>query len=182
VDQVFPSIVLIGMMGAGKSSVGRCLHRRTGLSLLDVDKLVASNFGLSIPKIFAEYGEKKFRDAETEVLRHLANREQAIIVTGGGVVLREENVGILKSHGVIVWLDGDEETLFCRASRNRNRPLLRTKNPRRTFSEILCDRRPVYENVADIRVDISALTNEEVTVAILTKFGRISRPRIVRPA
>ena len=168
------SIVLIGMMGAGKSSVGRCLHRRTGLALHDTDEIVAAKFGMSIPEIFDEHGEKKFRDAETEVLRRVRTEEQTIIITGGGIVLRKENVEILKRLGVIVWLDGDEETLFRRASRKRNRPLLQTKNPRKTFSQILGARRPLYANIADIRVGTSVLTDEEVAVAILAKLGRMN--------
>jgi shikimate kinase len=168
------SIVLIGMMGAGKSSVGWCLHRRTGLALRDTDEVVASNFGMSIPEIFAEHGEKKFRQMETEAIRHERTEEQKIIITGGGVVLRKENVEILKSHGVIVWLDGDEETLFGRASRKQNRPLLQTKNPRKAFSQILVARRPLYGNIADIRIDTSVLTVEEVAVAILAKLRRVN--------
>ena len=131
------SIVLVGMMGAGKSSVGRCLHSRTGLALHDTDEIVAANFGMSIPEIFAEHGEKQFREAETEALRRVRTEEPTIIITGGGIVLRKENVEIIKKQAVIVWLDGDEETLFARASRKQDRPLLRTKNPRRTFSQIL---------------------------------------------
>src|ERR1044072_3506638 len=98
------SIVLIGMMGAGKSCVGRSLHRRTGLVLRDIDEIVAANFGTSIPEIFAEHGENKFREAETEALRCTRTEEQTIIVTGGGIVLRKENVEILRSQAVIVWL------------------------------------------------------------------------------
>jgi shikimate kinase len=177
------SIVLIGMMGAGKSSVGACLRRRTGLGLLDTDEIVASNFGMSIPEIFAEHGEKKFREAETEALRRMQTEEQMIIITGGGIVLRKENVEILTSQAVIVWLDGDEETLFARASRKQNRPLLQTKNPRKTFSQILDARRPLYANIADIRVDTSVLTDEEVAVAILAKLRRInSKPESPIPA
>ena len=168
------SIVLVGMMGAGKSSVGACLRRRTGLGLLDTDEIVASNFGMSIPEIFAEHGEKKFREAETEALRRVRTEEQTIIITGGGIVLRKENVEILKSQAAIVWLDGDEETLFARASRKQNRPLLQTKDPRKTFSQILDARRPLYANVANIRVDTSVLTDEEVTVAILAKLRRMN--------
>ena len=169
------SIVLIGMMGAGKSSVGQCLHRRTGLALHDTDEIVASKFGMSIPEIFAEHGERKFRVAETEVLRSMRTEEQTIIITGGGIVLRKENVEILKSQAVIVWLDGDEETLFARASRKQNRPLLQTKNPREAFSQILGARRPLYANIADIRVDTSGLTDEEVAVAILSRLTRLHR-------
>jgi shikimate kinase len=168
------SIVLIGMMGAGKSSVGRCLHYRTGLALLDIDEVVASAFGMSIPEIFAEYGEKKFREAETEALRRMRTEERTIIITGGGIVVRNENAEILKRLGLIVWLDGDEETLFARAFRKQNRPLLQTKNPRKVFSEILGARRPIYAKFADIRVDTSVLTDEEVAVAILAKLRRVN--------
>jgi shikimate kinase len=90
------SIVLIGMMGAGKSSVGCCLQRRTKLALIDTDEIVASKFGISIPEIFSKYGEQTFREAETQVLREMAPAKQSIIVTGGGIVLREENVNFLK--------------------------------------------------------------------------------------
>ena len=169
------SIVLIGMMGAGKSSIGRCLHHRTGLALLDIDEVVVSKFGMSIPEIFAEHGEKKFREAETKEVCSLPTPEHKIIVTGGGIVLRNENVEALRHHGVIVWLDGDEESLFTRASRQRNRPLLETTNPRKSFSQILGARRPLYANIADIRVDTSVLTDEEVAVAILSKLTRFNR-------
>ena len=145
-----------------------------GLELLDIDEVVASNFGMSIPEIFAEHGEEKFREAETEALRRVRTEEQTIIVTGGGIVLRKENVEILKSQTVIVWLDGDEETLFARASRKQDRPLLQTKNPRKAFSQILRARRPLYANIADIRVDTSVLTDEEVAVAILAKLRRMN--------
>jgi shikimate kinase len=145
-----------------------------GLALLDIDEVVTSNFGMSIPEIFAEHGEKKFREAETEALRRVRTEEQTIIITGGGVVLRKENVEILRSQAAIVWLDGDEETLFARASRKQNRPLLQTKNPRKTFSQILDARRPLYANIANIRVDTSVLTDEEVAVAILAKLRRMN--------
>jgi shikimate kinase len=162
------------MMGAGKSSVGRCLRRRMGLELLDIDEVVASNFGMSIPEIFAEHGEEKFREAETEALRRVRTEEQTIIITGGGIVLRKENVEILKRQVAVVWLDADEETLFARASWKQNRPLLQTKNPRKTFSQILGARRPLYANIANIRVDTSVLTDEEVAVAILAKLRRMN--------
>jgi len=162
------------MMGAGKSSVGGCLHRRTGLALRDTDEIVAANFGMSIPEIFVQHGEKKFREAETEALRCMRTEEQTIIITGGGIVLRNENTEILKRLGVIVWLDGDEETLFARAVPKTDRPLLQTKNPRKAFSKILGSRRPLYANVADIRVDTSILTDEEVAVAILAKLKRMN--------
>lgn len=132
---------------------------------------------MSIPQIFAKHGEKKFRKAETEALRRVQTEEQKIIVTGGGVVLRKENVKILRKQGVIVWLDADEDTLFARASQKRNRPLLQTKNPRKDFSQILRARRSLYADIADVRIDTSVLTDEEVAVAILAKLRRINPKR-----
>jgi len=169
------SIVLIGMMGAGKSSVGCCLQRRTKLALLDTDEIVASKFGISIPEIFSKYGEQGFREAETQALRELTLAKQTIIVTGGGIVLREESVNLLKRLGIVAWLDGNAETLFERASRAKTRPLLQGNNPRGAFARIVKARLPLYASIADIRVDTSVLTDEEVAVAILSKLRKIGR-------
>jgi shikimate kinase len=175
VNQTGNAIVLIGMMGAGKSSVGRCLQRRTKLALLDTDEIVASKFGISIPEIFSKYGEQGFREAETQVLRELVPAKQTIIVTGGGIVLREENVNFLKRLGIVVWLDGNEKTLFERASRSGNRPLLDRENPPEAFARMLEARMPLYARIADIRVDTSVLTEEEAAVAISSKLRKIGR-------
>jgi shikimate kinase len=178
VNQANRSIVLIGMMGAGKSSVGRCLHERSTLALFDTDEIVTSKFGMPISKIFSKHGENKFREAETEALRALATSKPAIIVTGGGIVLRENNLDLLKRLGAVVWLEADEATLFNRASRTRNRPLLQCKNPRKVFTKMLQARLPLYAKIADIRVDTSVLTDEEVAVAILSKFKRYYRKSV----
>jgi shikimate kinase len=164
------SIVLIGFMGAGKSSIGRRLQQRTGLVRFDTDEIVASKFGMSIAEIFSKYGEERFREAETEVVRELPPAKQAIIVTGGGIVLREENVDLLKRLRAVVWLEADEETLFERASRKGDRPLLKTANPRETFSEMLRARTPLYAKMADVRVDTSAFTHDEVVDKILIEI------------
>jgi shikimate kinase len=171
------SIVLIGMMGAGKSSVGRCLQRRTGLARFDTDEIVSSKFGLSISEIFSTHGERRFREMEAQALVELAAGEATIIVTGGGIVLHQENVDLLKQLGTIVWLDANEETLFERASRRSNRPLLQTEDPRTTFSEMLRARAPHYAKVADIRVDTSALTRDEVADVILSKVKELVTTR-----
>src|SRR6266513_6319668 len=104
------SIVLVGMMGAGKSSVGVCLRRRARLKLFDTDEIVMSKFGMPISEIFSKHGENKFREAETKALQALATSEPVIIVTGGGIVLREENLDLLKRLGLVVWLQADEKT------------------------------------------------------------------------
>ena len=157
-------------MGAGKSSVGRCLQQRTGLARVDTDKIVSARLTYSIPEIFSRHGETRFRDAETRALRDLALDRQSIIVTGGGIVLRPENVDLLKRLGILVWLEADEETLFERATRKRDRPLLQTAHPRATFFELLQNRVPLYAKVADVRVDTSKLTCDEVADVILNKI------------
>jgi len=161
-------------MGAGKSSVGRALERRTGLARLDTDEAVAAQFGISIAEIFEKHGEEKFRDTETEMLRNLAPDRAAIIVTGGGIVVRAENVDFLKRLGTVVWLNSDETTLFERASRRNTRPLLQNDNPRAVFSELLRKRSPLYKAVADFEIDTSKLNHDEVAATILSKMEELS--------
>src|SRR4051812_29155812 len=166
------SIVLIGMMGAGKSSVGRCLQQLTGLQRIDTDELVAAQAGISIPEIFGRDGEEKFRESETAVLRELSTDRPAIIVTGGGMVLRPENVHLLKRLGIIVWLEAKEEVLFERASRRGNRPLLKTENPKEQFAKILETRGPIYERAAEIRIETTRHRHDEVAELILEEIEK----------
>jgi shikimate kinase len=167
------SIVLIGFMGAGKSSAGRALARRTGLPRFDTDEIVSARFGLAVTEIFAQFGEEQFRDAETEALRQLSSGTAAIIVTGGGIVLRPENVKILRELGSVISLEADEETLFRRIARRSTRPLLQTENPRATLVELLRKREPLYRQAADIRLDTSRLTHDEVAEAILKSMEKL---------
>ena len=157
-------------MGAGKSSVGRCLQRETGLARLDTDEILAAQFGIPIAEIFAMHGEEKFRDAESDVLRKLEPARPTIIVTGGGIILRAENVDLLKRLGTVVWLSADEAILFERVSRRDDRPLLQKENPREVFSTLFKTRDPLYAAAADIRVDTSAKSHEEVAETILNKL------------
>jgi shikimate kinase len=164
------SIVLIGMMGAGKSSVGRALQRRTGLACIDTDELIAAQFGISVAEIFKTHGEDKFRDGETQVIRKLAPDRPTIVTTGGGVVLRRENVDLLKKLGTVFWLSADEGTLFERASRRSERPLLLAENPREIFSELLRQREDLYAVAADFRIETARKSHDEVADAILSKL------------
>jgi shikimate kinase len=165
--------VLIGFMGTGKSSIGRTLARRTGLPRFDTDEIITAWFGLSVTEIFTRFGEEKFRTAETETLEQLTAAGPAIIVTGGGIVLRPANVKMLRALGKVVSLEADEETLFGRISRRATRPLLQTKDPRATMAELWRAREPLYRDAADIRVDTSQLNHEEVADAILGRIGKL---------
>ena len=171
------AIVLIGFMGAGKSSTGRTLARMTDLPRFDTDEMVAARFGLTISRIFEVHGEEKFREAETEALGRLSDKGEVIIVTGGGIVLRQENVALLHQLGTTIYLSADEETLFARISRRLTRPLLRTANPRATVTELLAARLPLYRAAADLEVDTSGLKHDEVARTILNRIEEHGRGR-----
>jgi shikimate kinase len=157
-------------MGSGKSSVGRELAARMRLPRYDTDEMIAARYGLSIAEIFAQHGEQAFRDAETEALSQVPDR-QLILVTGGGVILREDNVARLQLFGRIVHLTADADTLFERASRRTTRPLLQTENPRETLSAMLRVRLPLYAQVADFTIDTSKLRHEEVAEEIMEQIA-----------
>ena len=160
-------IALIGFMGAGKSAVGRELSRRTGWPRHDTDEMIRAQFGISIPDIFARHGELAFRDAETTLLKTLQPGLGGIVVTGGGIVLREENVRLLRRMGRIIWFDADEEILWQRASRHSTRPLLQTPDPRARFAELLRERVPLYQTATDYRINTSSSSIAEVTDEII---------------
>ncbi len=164
------SIVLIGFMGAGKSSVGRCLARITGLPCFDTDEMISRDVGMPIAEIFARHGEGTFRDAETEMLRRVQGERDAIIVTGGGIVLRAENVELIKRLGLVVHLDADEETFFRRLMLRSTRPLIQTENPRATAKRLLEERAPLYRAAAEMNLLTSNLTPQEVAEAILRRI------------
>jgi len=161
------AMVLIGFMGAGKSSVGQRLETGTGFSRFDTDEMIAAKFGLSVPRIFEMHGEDIFREAESEALHHLDPHEPSIVVTGGGIVLRTTNRELLQQLGTVVYLQADDETLFERISRRASRPLLRTEDPYATMKELLGRRLSLYEEIADLRIDTSRLNHDEVCDLIL---------------
>jgi len=154
-------------MGAGKSAVGRELSRRTGWPRHDTDEMIREQFGISIPDVFARHGEPAFRDAESALLKTLQRGLAGIVVTGGGIILREENVRLLRGMGRIVWLDADEEILWQRASRHSTRPLLQTPDPRARFTELLRERLRLYQTAADYRINTSSSSIAEVTNEIM---------------
>ncbi len=154
-------------MGVGKSLVGKALEQKTGLSRFDTDEITSSKLKMPIKEIFSTHGEEHFRNLETETLRSISLEKPAIIVTGGGIVLRAENVDLLRQLGTVVWLDADEKTLRMRIRSLSDRTLLQTANPGATLSELLAAREPLYRRAADLRVDVSQKQPEEVAELIL---------------
>ena len=145
------NIVMIGMMGAGKTAIGGELARRLHRPFADTDAEIERAAAMSIPEIFARDGEEFFRARESEVLGRVLATGNSVVSTGGGAWLRPENRARIGESGVSVWLDCDLETLWHRVRQRPTRPLLQTADPRGTLERLLAERRPAYE-LADIRV------------------------------
>jgi shikimate kinase len=160
------NVILIGFMGCGKTTLGVRLAGLLGFEFIDTDALIVQKAGCSIPEIFAKEGEEGFRKLETETLRELEGRQGLIISTGGGIVTRPENQEILRRLGVIVWITTSDILLWNRVRRNRDRPMLHTKNPRKTFLDLLHQRKPLYEGLADLVEDTRGLNPEESAYGI----------------
>ena len=137
-------------MGSGKSTVGRCLAALLKKDFVDSDEELEERCGADIPWIFDIEGEKGFRKRETAVLTDLSKRRNAIIATGGGAILAEENRKILRSTGFVVYLTADLDVLFNRVAKDKTRPLLQVPDPQRAYEEIFNKRDPLYRATADL--------------------------------
>ncbi|MEK4033008.1 3-dehydroquinate synthase [Methylocystis sp. IM3] len=147
------ALVFVGMMGSGKSAIGQRLAARLGLPFVDADaEIVAAAAGMTIPEIFAKYGERYFRDGERRVIMRLLNSGQIVLATGGGAFMDPRTRERIGERGVSIWLDADLKTLMKRVRRKNDRPLLHTDDPEETLRRLLETRRPIYEQ-ADIRVE-----------------------------
>lgn len=150
----FPgNIFLIGLMGAGKTSVGRFLAKRFGKTFYDCDQEIERRTGVKIPVIFEIENERGFRAREAAILRELVESHDIVLATGGGAVLTEENRRLLKQHGTVVYLRATLDELWRRTRHDRNRPLLQTADPRATLQQLLEQRDPLYRETAHIVVD-----------------------------
>ncbi|MBA7498515.1 MAG: AAA family ATPase [Clostridia bacterium] len=160
------NIVLTGFMGTGKSKIGKRLAERLGMSYLDTDELIEEREKDSVPAIFKKRGEEYFRRLETKVVKEVALLDNFVISTGGGVVLREGNIRLLKKNALIVCLFASPEVILKRTKGDDNRPLLGVNNQKKRIEELLALRKPYYEK-ADFRVDTSALDSEGVVEEII---------------
>jgi len=165
------NLVLIGFMGAGKSTVGRELERLGGFRLIDLDSVIVQLAGRSIPEIFATEGEARFRDYETSALGSLVGSHRAVIATGGGIIGREENWKVMRRLGPIVYLRAAWITLRRRLAGSQDRPLADAGQELRQVEELWLRRLPLYER-ADISVDTDDLNATGVAMTILQKIDR----------
>lgn len=144
-------LVLVGMMGAGKTTVGRRLANRLGRQFIDSDEEIERAAQMTIPEIFEQRGEVEFRAGEMRVIARLLKEEGIVLATGGGAFVNPDTRALVKDGAVSVWLKADIDVLFERVSRRSNRPLLKTANPRATLEKLIADRYPLYAE-ADVTV------------------------------
>ena len=156
------SVVLVGMMGAGKSTIGRRLAARLRLPFLDADiEIEAAHAGMTIPEIFATHGEPYFRDGEARVIARLLDGGPAVIATGGGAVMREETRNRIRDKAVSIWLKADIDVIMKRVRRRADRPLLQTEDPTGTVSRLLELREPLYAT-ADLTIGSRDVPHERI--------------------
>ena len=166
------NVILCGMMGAGKTTIGIKIAELTGRRWYDTDGLIVDKYG-KISDIFEYYGEAHFRRLETEIVRELVKKDHLVISTGGGLVLKKENNELLQENGKIVFLRATLETLAKRLKVDGERPLLQTstENIRDRLARLMKERAPVYEHVADYVVDVDGKAPEEIAKEIVAIVG-----------
>lgn len=147
------NIFLVGLMGAGKTTVGKLLAKRLKKTFFDSDREIQRRTGVAIPVIFEIEGESGFRSREAAVLQELTQLEDIVLATGGGAVLSLENRQLLSRRGTVVYLRATVDELWTRTRHDKNRPLLQTEDPRAKLEELLVQRDPLYREVADIIID-----------------------------
>jgi shikimate kinase len=144
------NIYLVGLMGAGKSTVGRRLARALKVPFKDSDHVIEASTGVQIPLIFEMEGEEGFRDREAKVIDELTQQGPMVLATGGGAVLRDENRAALMGRGYVIYLNASINHLLNRTKNDTQRPLLQAGDPRKTFERLMLDRDPLYRQVADL--------------------------------
>jgi shikimate kinase len=165
------SVYLVGMMGAGKTTVGRLLARRLKLRFLDSDHEIERRCGAAVPLIFDIEGEAGFRARESAVLAELAALEGVVLATGGGAVLAEENRRRLAATGAVVYLRAQPEDLYERVRQDRNRPLLATADPLARLRALYLERDPLYRSIADLVVDTGRQSVQTLVRTLIDELG-----------
>ena len=164
-----PNIVLVGFMGTGKTSVGQRLARRLGMTYVDTDDIIEQTAGRRITDIFNQHGELYFRELESDAVRKVSRLDNHVISTGGGVVLRAENLEFLKRNGVVFCLMATSEEIWARVKHETHRPLLKAPNPVKKIHEMLKDREAYYA-LADCMIRTDGVPIERVADKIIEVF------------
>ena len=174
------SVVLVGMMGAGKSSVGRRLAARLGIPFVDADTEIEQAAQMTIPEIFAKYGEAAFRSAEARVIARLLDSGPQVLATGGGAFMNPDTRVAIGAKGVSFWLIAEFDTLMRRIKRRHDRPLLHTDDPAATLRQLIDVRYPIYR-LADFTVQSREVPHEKIVDEIVVALSAAPLPRSAVP-
>lgn len=161
---------MIGLMGAGKTTIGRQLAKSLSVPFYDSDKAIEESTGVDIPTIFEFEGEEGFRDREQKMIQKLTQLHGIVLATGGGAILREENRKLLKDNGYIVYLQCSVDRILERTRRDTQRPLLKTDNPKERLRQLFEQREPLYLSCADFKIDTGVLKSKTVVSRILEEY------------
>lgn len=164
------SIVLIGFMATGKTTISKLLSKRLNRELVDTDKTIEEKIGMTISEIFEEYGEDEFRDIESRIVKELKDEEGLVISSGGGVCLREGNIRNIRENHKAILLEASSEVIFERVSRNSNRPVLKGKTDLASIEKIIEMRKPSYRRCAHIVIDTDSMTVLEIVDRIIEEL------------
>lgn len=175
------SVVLVGLMGAGKSSIGRRLAQRLGLPFVDADTEIEKAAGLTIPEIFEKHGEPYFRAGEVRVVSRILEAGPQVLATGGGAYMNPETRRRIAERGISLWLKADLDVLMKRVRRRADRPLLKADDPRAVLRRLMDERYPVYAE-ADLTVISRETSHEEIVEEVLARIAGHVFPQDVLPA
>jgi shikimate kinase len=163
-------IVLVGMMASGKTSIGRLLAQRLQIPFVDADHEIEVAAQMSVPEIFTKHGEADFRSGERRVIARLLREGPRVLATGGGAFMSAETRALIRERGISVWLKADAQTLFRRAKRRSNRPLLQTSDPEATIRQLMESRYPIYAE-ADVTVESTDGTHDETVDVVIAALA-----------
>jgi shikimate kinase len=164
------NLILVGMMGSGKTTMGKALARHLGKAFVDSDDEITKRTGVTVPHIFDVEGEAGFRQRETAAIRDLVGRDNMVLATGGGAVLAEENRALLERNGIVIYLKASVHDLWQRTRHDRNRPLLQTSDPHAKLTELFQQRDPLYQQISDVVVQSG---KQSVSALMLQLVDRI---------
>ena len=164
------NIYLVGLMGAGKTTIGRSLAKRLGMRFIDTDKEIEARTGVSIPTIFEIEGEEGFRKREAQVISEMAQQGALVVATGGGGVLRESNRITMRASGFVIYLNVPPQLLWERTRHDKNRPLLQVDDPKLKLTQLFTAREPLYREVANLVVDGGRMSAQAVLQYLLKEL------------
>ncbi|MDO8464153.1 MAG: shikimate kinase [Gallionella sp.] len=175
------NLILVGMMGSGKTTMGRALAKHLARTFVDSDEEVQKRTGVTIPHIFDIEGEAGFRQRESAVINDLLGCDSMVLATGGGAVLTEQNRAMLQHNGIVIYLKANVHDLWQRTKHDRNRPLLQTADPHTKLKDLLQQRDPLYQQVADIVIQSGKQSAHSLMLHLVGEIDKFTEARYAMP-